>query len=144
MGVCVQLVRDSKNFQILLCFLQHLVLVLFLRLYRRDQQIVFHRQVAEQVELLEHHADVLADLADISVCDLLTAVDDLTTVDLFQTIDGTQQRTLAAAGRTAEHHDLMLIDIQTHAVQNGETAEFFRNILEGYNDVVILRHIYHP
>ena len=94
--------------------------------------------------MLEHHADVLADLADVPVCDLLTAVDDLTTVDLFQAIDGTQQRTLAAAGRTAEHHDLMLIDIQAHAVQNGETAEFFRNILEGYNDVVILRHIYHP
>ena len=47
------------------------------RTLRREGDVVEHRQVREQVELLEHHADLGADLLDVAqVVVELDAVDD--------------------------------------------------------------------
>ena len=84
---------------------------------RRGGDVVAHRHVREQVEVLEHEPDATALVQDRPLRQLLEPVavavhaDRLAThahvaaVELLQVVDGAQQRRLAGAGRAEDHRD---------------------------------------
>ena len=71
----------------------------------------------EEVEALEHDADVLAQRVEVDAAARHPfAVDaDLALLDRLQRVDAAQQRRLAAARRADEADDLVLVDAQAHA-----------------------------
>lgn len=57
------------------------------------RQVLEHGLVREQVEALEHHAQILPDLVDVVLGALMSPLDkDGALVDDFQAVDGAQQR----------------------------------------------------
>ena len=56
------------------------------QLDRGQRDVLFHRQVGEQVEMLEHHAHLLAHMVNIVVGHSLAVEDDLAAVRLFQPV----------------------------------------------------------
>ena len=74
----------------------------------------------EQIELLEHHADVAAHRVDaLQILRQLDAVDqNLSALMLFETIDASDQGRFARAGGTADHDALAAphgeIDVAQH------------------------------
>jgi hypothetical protein len=80
--------------------------------------------VREQVELLEHHADFLADLVDgLHVVGQFDAVDDQTALlVLFQPVDAADQRGLARARGAADHDALALGHVQVDVAQHMEVV----------------------
>jgi hypothetical protein len=75
---------------------------------RRQRAVLQDRQMREQVEVLEHHADLAADLVDaLEVVGQLDAVDDdLALLVLLEPVDAADQRRLARARRPADHDAL--------------------------------------
>jgi hypothetical protein len=95
--------------------------------YRRERAVLQHAEVREQVELLEHHADLAPHLVDrLEVLGQLDAVDDHPALlPILDPVDAAQQRRLAAARRTADHDALTAHDLQAHVAQHMEAAEPF-------------------
>ena len=79
----------------------------------------------EQVELLEHHADLAADRRDVPrVLVQLDAVDDdPALVVLLQPVDAADQRRFAGSRRAADHHPLALRDVEVDVAQHVDVAE---------------------
>ena len=77
---------------------------------RRQRAVFQHRQMREQVEALEHHADFAPDLVDApQIGPEFDAVDDdLAFLELLQRVDAADQRRFARARRTADHDALAL------------------------------------
>jgi hypothetical protein len=75
---------------------------------RRQRAVLQHGQVREQVEVLEHHADLAADLVDaLEVVGQFDAVDDdLALLVLLQPVDAADHGRLARARRAADHDAL--------------------------------------
>jgi hypothetical protein len=87
-------------------------------------EVVEHGQVREQVEALEHYADVGADLLDLAhVVGQLDAVDDdAALLVLLEPIDAADERRLARARRSANDDLLAQIDGQIDVPQDVELA----------------------
>jgi hypothetical protein len=92
---------------------------------RREREILQHGQMREQVEMLEHHADLAADLVD-----ALQVVGELDTVDhdaallvLLQAVDAADHGGLAGARGPADHDALALGHAQVDVAQHVEIAE---------------------
>ena len=82
--------------------------------------------VREQVELLEHHADLGAHARQAPVVAHRDAVDlDAAAVIGFQQVHAAHQRRLAGPGRADEGDDLATGHVQVDAVQRGEGAVVF-------------------
>ncbi len=96
----------------------------------------------EQVEILKHEADFDAPLEDFTLLELIeqitlapitnvVAVDgDVTAVDLFQVVDGAQQRGLARAGRPENHRDLARFNAQVNVLEHLLAAKAFAHALD--------------
>ena len=78
----------------------------------------------EEVEVLEHHADLAADLVDLlQVVGELDAVDDdLALLVLLQPVDAADHGRLAGAGRPADDDALAARDVQVDVLQHMELA----------------------
>ena len=78
----------------------------------------------EQVEVLEHHADLAADLVDaLEVVGELDAVDDDSALLVFlQPVDAADHGRLAGTRRPANHHALAAADRQVDVAQHVEIA----------------------
>ena len=76
----------------------------------------------EQVELLEHHADLAPDQVDVlDVLAELDAVDDdLALLVLFEAIDAADHRRLAGARRPADHDALAAMDGEIDVLEDME------------------------
>ncbi len=84
---------------------------------RRFNQVIQHAEVWEQIEVLEHVADVdaLAQnrllfqfiqlIAALLIADVVAINLNKSFVDPFQMIDGAQQRGFTGAGRPEDHRD---------------------------------------
>ncbi len=100
---------------------------------RRERHVVEHAHVAEQVELLEHHADLAALLLQdaLVVGDFHAADGDAAAVVRLQPVDGAQQRGLARAGGADDHGDLARVehggDILEHLVRAERLADVLRH-----------------
>ena len=75
--------------------------------------------------MLEHHADLAANLVDpLEVVGQLDAIDDQAALlPALDAVDAAQQRRLAAAGGPADHDALAPHDLQAHVAQHVEGAE---------------------
>ena len=87
---------------------------------RRQREVVQHRQVREQVELLEHHAHFLAQgfqpLA--VVIDLDAVDDDATGIVPLQPVQHPQEGALARAGGAHDHGHLAGVETRRHVGQH--------------------------
>ena len=92
--------------------------------HRRQRQVLQHGEVREQVELLEHHAHILADLFDgLDVVGQLGAVDDqMTLLVLFESVDAADQGGLARARGTTNHDAFTACHMQLDVAQHVELA----------------------
>ena len=77
----------------------------------------------EQIEPLEHHANLGTNLVDIRFAQLHAVHDNLAAGRLFKIIDAAEQRRLAAARRTNNYDDLFFRDIEIDALQHLDGAE---------------------
>jgi len=100
--------------------------------HRRQREVLEHREVREQVELLEYHADVAAHGVD-----RLDVVAQLDTVDgeaaglmLLEPVDAADQRRLARARRAADHDALALAHLQPDVAQHVELAVPLVDVVE--------------
>ena len=78
----------------------------------------------EQVEVLEHHADLAAHLVDLLqiVGEFLAVDDDLALLVLLQPVDAADHRRLAGARRTADDDALAAHDLEVDVLQHMEVA----------------------
>jgi hypothetical protein len=92
--------------------------------HRSQRQVLQHRQVRKEVELLEHHADLAADLLDrLDVVGELDAVDlEHALLVLLEAVDAADQRRLAGARRPADDDALALPDMQVDVAQHVEVV----------------------
>ena len=84
---------------------------IFAHLFERDgreRAVVEHIHVVEQVEALEHHADVLAQLVDVAALgrEILAVEPDVTRVRSLEQVEATQQRRLTRARGADDGDDL--------------------------------------
>ena len=84
-----------------------------------------HAEVGEQVELLEHHPGLAADLLDVAdVAGQLDAVDeDAPAVVLLEAVDAADHRRLPRPGRADDDDDLLAGDVEVDVAQRLERAE---------------------
>ena len=99
---------------------------------RRERDVVEHAHVREEVEALEHDADVLAQRVEVDAApgDAFAVEADLALLDRLERVDAAQQRRLAAARRADEAHDLVLVDAEAHAAQHLVVAEVLVHVVE--------------
>jgi hypothetical protein len=74
----------------------------------------------EQVVALEHDPDVLAQRVEVDAAsrDPLAVDADLALLDVFERVDASEQGRLAAARRSDQAHDLVLVETEAHAAQH--------------------------
>src|SRR5690606_40937072 len=84
-----------------------------------ERHVVEHGQVREEVELLEHHADLAPHLGDLAhVVGQLGAVDDdAAAVVLLEPVDAADEGRLARARGPDHHDDLLAADGEVDALQ---------------------------
>ena len=81
--------------------------------------------MGKQVEVLEHHAHVLAHLVQVVLAGI-----DLSTEEFyrpllgeFKEVEAAEQRALSGAARTDQYHDLALFYVKVDALQHVESTE---------------------
>ena len=81
----------------------------------------------KQIEVLEHHAQLLANLVDIGafVQNIRAVKNNLTAGRLFQTVQAAQKRTLTGTGRANDNNTLALVDLAVDFLENFQFAEAF-------------------
>ena len=91
---------------------------------RRERAVLQDGEVREEVEVLEHHADLAADLVDpLEVVGELDAVDDdAALLVLLQPVDAADHGRLAGARRAADDDALAARDVQVDVAQHVELA----------------------
>ena len=141
--VALRLVAESHALQEFHRALPHLGLRLAADLDRRLHDVFQRRHVREQVEALEHHADVLALEGDFLLPQLVQLVATLPVpdehavdvqppgVDLLEVVDAAQQRRLARAGRPDQAEHLALLHLEVDAVEHPQAAEALADLLRG-------------
>ena len=107
---------------------------------RSHGKVLEHGLVREQIELLKHHAQVLADLVDVvlRVVDINAVHGDEPAVDFLKSVDGTQQRGLAGAGGAYDDHALALIHMQGDILQGGQFSKEFPHMFDADDGVRII------
>ena len=121
-GVGVRLVGQTDALQQLHGFLVGLCLLHQAQTHGGQRDVLLHRQVGEEVEMLEHHAHFLAHMVNVVVGDFLAVEDDMAAVRLLQTVQAAQKGGFAAAGGADQHNAVTLVDGQVHAFQHLKAA----------------------
>ena len=100
--------------------------------HRGQADVVQHRLVREQVELLEHHADTFAHTGKalffaqfpVRLAGQLAAIDDdAAFLESLQAVHAADQRGLARPAGADDDQNLALGDVQVHALQYADRAE---------------------
>ena len=121
-GVGVGLVGQTDALQQLHGFLVGLGLLHQAQTHGGQRDVLLHRQVGEQVEMLEHHAHLLAHMVNVVVGDFLAVEDDMAAVRLLQTVQAAQERGFSAARGADQHNAVALVDGQVHALEHLQAA----------------------
>ena len=103
-----------------------------LELHRGIHDVLAHAVVREEVELLEDHAHVLANLVDVCLGarDGLAVDEDLAGGGLLEAVDAAQERGLAGAGRSDHADDLAGVDVDVDAAQDVVLTEVLGETLD--------------
>ena len=87
--------------------------------------------VREQIELLENHAEPLAELVQFAVAaggDILILDDDGTAVDFFKTVNRTQKRGFSRTGGADDDNSFTRHDREADILEGRERAEEFPDV----------------
>jgi len=88
--------------------------------------------MGEQIELLKHHADIAAQIAQFSFLrrqsDIDTVDDDSARIVGLEAVDAAKQRRLAGAGAADDRDHIAAFDIHRHAFQHFGRAEALSHI----------------
>ena len=115
----------------MICQLLRFLLGLVVELHGSQRQVLEHRHVGVEVELLEDHAHVVADdLGLVLVGQLLTVDVDVAAGRLFQKIHAADGRGFAAAGRSDNDQLFALGHLKIHILQDVQVAEILVNVFE--------------
>src|SRR5690606_7052579 len=104
---------------------------------QREGAVAQHGEVRKQVEVLEHHADIAADLVHVPhLRSDLAAVDhDAAALVLLQLVDAADERRLAGAGGAADddllagpHAEVDILEYVEGAVPLVETGDLDRDV----------------
>ena len=113
-------------------------------LFRRQRHILQDGPVREEVEMLEDHAHLLAQLVDVDLFlrDIDAVEQDRSARRRLQQVQAAQERALARAGGADGRDDIALPDIDGDAVQraDGVLFEILAEILHGDDDIICGRH----
>jgi hypothetical protein len=85
-----------------------------------ERHVVVHRHVRIEAVVLEHHRDV--PIADIDIIDAHVVETELAGAHVLQPGNDAQQRRLARAGRTDEHDELVVADVEVAVVQHRDVV----------------------
>ena len=113
-------------------------------LFRRQRHILQDGPVREEVEMLEDHAHLPAQLVDVDLFlrDIDAVEQDRSARRRLQQVQAAQERALAGAGGADGRDDIALPDIDGDAVQraDGVLFEILAEILHGDDDIICGRH----
>ena len=143
-GVLIGLIGKADTFQQRHGLLLGLLGCFLLQGNGRHGDVLQHRLMGKQVEVLEHHAHLLAVQVDIHrLTGQIHAIkEDLAGGGLLQQIQAAQQRGLAGAGGTDDGHYLSLFDLQIAVIQrmNGTVIVLLHQMLHGNENIIACRH----
>src|SRR5438128_1574828 len=93
-------------------------------LHRRQRDVPQRRHVRIEVEGLEDHADLGAQLLEIGagIAHRHAVHHDVAGLDALEAVDAAEQRALARAAGPADHHHLALVHVERHAAQRVKVA----------------------
>ena len=130
-GVDIRLIPEANDLKIMICQLLRFLLGLVVELHGSQRQVLEHRHVGVEVELLEDHAHVVADdLGLVLVGQLLTVDVDVAAGRLFQKVHAADGRGFAAAGRSDNDQLFSLSHLKIHILQDVQVAEILVNVFE--------------
>src|SRR5690606_2960795 len=94
-------------------------------LQRRQRDVLQHRHMRVEVELLEDHADLGTELGPIHrpVGDVHAVDDDRALLDQLEPVDATDERALAGAAGSADHYHFASLNVQVDVLQDVQLAE---------------------
>ena len=118
LGVDVGLVGQTYAGQQLVCTGRDGLFVLQLQQGGCQLKVLFHGQVGEQVEVLEHHAHLLAHGIDVCLVYLHTLKLDGAGGGGLQPVQAAQKGGFAAAGRANQANHVAAVDIKVDALQH--------------------------
>ena len=102
-------------------------------LARRKRDVVQNRHVREEIEALEHHADLGTHAVDVG-CGKFLAVDgNLSLGRHVEVVDRAQERRLARTGRPYDDDDLLVRDLEIDALEDEVIAECLVKPLNAYH-----------
>ena len=93
-----------------------------------ERHVLRHRHVRVERIVLEHHRDVA--ILWRHVVDDIAPDHDVAAGDILQACDHPQRRRLAAAGRTHQHHELMVGDIEIDAADRLDLVIALHNLTQ--------------
>ena len=119
----VRSVAETDLVEQIICLLLRLFLCLALQLDRAERQVLENCHVREEIEMLEHHAHLLAVLVDVDILshDVRALEIDMAgrrrLKQVVKQVERTEERRLAGAGRSDNDDDISLVNVHGHAVQ---------------------------
>ena len=121
----VRFVRQADTLQQTHGFFIRLCLCLQLQVDGRQRDILFHRQMREQVEMLEYHTHLPADAVEVTVLcgDVLALEPYLSARGLLQPVQAPQKGAFSAARRTDDGDFFALFNGLRHALEHHIPAE---------------------
>ncbi len=108
--------------------------------HRRERAVVEHIEVREQVEALEHHADLLAQAVHVHMLcrQVLAAEPHMALIRRLEQVDAAQERRLAGARSADDRDDLAGHDIEVDALEHLMLAEALAEPLDAHDRLRLL------
>ena len=124
-GVLVRLLPDPHPVEQLAGPPLGVGLALLAHLDGAQRDVLEDRLVGEEVEALEHHADVAAEAGELPalVRQALAVDGDLALLDRLEAVDGAAQRRLARPRRADDDDDLSAVDRQVDVLEDVQVSE---------------------
>ena len=132
----IRLIPQADYLKIMICKLLRLGLCFVVELHGGQRQVLEHGHVRVEVELLEHHADVLPHDAGLVFVGKLLPVDiNMAAGRLLQKIHAADGGRFAAARGSDDDQLLALSHFQVHVFQNVQVPEVFIHMFQFDHEV---------
>lgn len=122
LGVGIGLVGQAHAGQKFVCLGGDGFLILQLQQGRGQLQVLLHSQVREQVEVLEHHAHLLANTVDVGFIHLGALKFDAAGGWDLQPVQAAQKGRFAAAGGANQADHIAAVDVDVNALQHVQSG----------------------
>ncbi|MCY1447376.1 hypothetical protein D9M71_639940 [compost metagenome] len=153
----VALVRHADLLQQRLGFGDALGARALLHMHRAFDDVLQHRHVRPQAEVLKHHAQLRAYAVDLAAVGghqhlvapalerhLFTGDMDLAGIGGFQQVDAAQEGALARAAGAEDRHHVTLAGIQRDALEHFQVAERLADVFHLQDRIIACSHATYP